>query len=181
MLSFLGKGYLLPRMALTSASGSRLAFLAFLLLIHSGWARAEIYTWIDRDGQVHFTDEASVIPPEYRDRVQTRPSSPPLESPPPPAASKKSEKHRRTKPLSSRRLSNGGLIQVVAVLDGDTIVISGGEKVRYTGIVTILHSGLWLDSPSVSPSIAWGRDARHYLAQFPSGWDTHNFIFHLTA
>jgi Domain of unknown function (DUF4124) len=101
MLSFLGKGYLLPRMALTSASGSRLAFLAFLLLIHSGWARAEIYTWIDRDGQVHITDEASVIPPEYRDRVQTRPSSPPLESPPPPAASKKSEKHRRTKPLSS--------------------------------------------------------------------------------
>jgi micrococcal nuclease len=102
----------------------------------SGWARAEIYTWVDGDGQVHFTDDASLIPPEYRDRAQTRPSSPPLESPPPPAAAKKSDKHQRTKPLSPSRLSDGGRAQVVAVLDGDTIVISGGKKVRYAGLNT---------------------------------------------
>ena len=116
--------------------GARLAFLALLLLMHGGWAGAEIYTWVDRDGQVHFTDDASLIPPEYRDRAQARPSSPPLESPPPPAASKKSEKHQRTKPPSPSRSSNGGWAQVVAVIDGDTIVISGGEKVRYAGLNT---------------------------------------------
>lgn len=112
-------------------SGFRLAGLALLLLMHSGWVRAEIYTWVDRDGQVHFTDDAGLIPPEYRDRVRTRPSSPP-----PAAAAKKSETHQRTKPLSARDLSNGERAQVVAVLDGDTIVISGGEKVRYAGLNT---------------------------------------------
>jgi Domain of unknown function (DUF4124) len=176
MFSLLAKGCPLLRMALTSVSGARLTFLALLLLIHSGWARAEIYTWVDRDGQVHFTDNASLIPPEYRDRAQTRPSSPYLESPPPPAASKKSERHQRAKPLSPRHLSNGGQAQVVAVLDGDTIVIRGGEKVRYTGISTILHSGLSLDSLSAPPRIAWARDARHYLAHLPSRWEQRNWV-----
>jgi micrococcal nuclease len=116
--------------------GSLLAVLALLLLIHSGRAGAEIYRWIDGGGQVHFTDDASLIPAEYRDSVQTRPSSPPLESSPPPAASKKSKRHQSTKSPSPGRLSGGGRAQVVAVVDGDTIVISGGEKVRYAGLNT---------------------------------------------
>jgi hypothetical protein len=141
MLRLVGKGYLSLRMALISASGARLAFLALLLLIHGGWAGAEIYTWVDRDGQAHFTDDASLIPPEYRDRARTRPSSPPLESPPPPAASKGSERRQRAKPPSPRRLSDGGRAQVVAVLDGDTIVIRGGEKVRYARVCAARPSG----------------------------------------
>jgi micrococcal nuclease len=126
----------LLRTALMPVWGFRLACLALLLLMYGGWAGAEIYTWVDRDGQVHFTDDASLIPPEYRDRAQTRPSSPPSESPSPPATSKKSDKHQRAKPPSPSRLSDGGRAQVVAVLDGDTIVISGGKKVRYAGLNT---------------------------------------------
>jgi hypothetical protein len=161
--------------------GSLLAVLALLLLIHSGGAGAEIYRWIDGGGQVHFTDDASLIPAEYLDSVQTRPSSPPLESSPPPAASKKSKRHQSTKSPSPGRLSGGGRAQVVAVVDGDTIVISGGEKVRYTGIGTILHSGLLRDSPSTPPSIAWGRNTCHHLPKLPIGSERRNFTLHLVA
>jgi micrococcal nuclease len=136
MLSLLAKGSLALRMTLLHAWGSRFAVLSLLLLIHSGWAGAEIYTWVDRDGQVHFTDNASMIPPEYRDHVQTRPSSPPSESSPLPAASEKSKKRQATKSPLPGRLSSGGRAKVAAVLDGDTIVISGGEKVRYAGLNT---------------------------------------------
>jgi micrococcal nuclease len=108
----------------------------WLVLGPVGEGVAEIYTWVDRDGQVHFTDDASLIPPEYRDRAQTRPSSPPSEISPGPANSAKSKQDKRTKPPSPGRSSTGGLAKVVAVLDGDTIVLSGGEKVRYAGLNT---------------------------------------------
>jgi endonuclease YncB( thermonuclease family) len=39
-------------------------------------------------------------------------------------------------PLPPRRAARG-LVRVVAVLDGDTIVINGGEKVRYAGLKTL--------------------------------------------
>ena len=156
----LGKGYPLLREALRSVAGAKLAVLALLVLMHSGWAGAEIYTWVDRDGQVHFTDDASLIPAEYRDRVQTRPSSPPLESPPPPAASEKSDKRQGTKPPSPRRLSTGGRAQVVAVLDGDTIVIRGGEKVRYAVLCTISPTGMLPLIVSGCPGIQMTRISR---------------------
>jgi hypothetical protein len=42
--------------------------------------------------------------------------------------------------------------------------------IHYTGIGTILHSGLSFDRPSASPSIARGYEPRHYLAHLlPSG------------
>jgi hypothetical protein len=40
----------------------------------------------------------------------------------------------------------------------------GSRKPAYNGIGTILHSGLSVDRPSASPSIACGYEARHYLA-----------------
>jgi micrococcal nuclease len=102
----------------------------------AGEGAAEIYSWIDRDGQVHFTDEQSLVPPEYRDRVQTRPSSPPAEVLPPAPSARTPKKGTSPKAQSSRVPATERVAKVVAVLDGDTIVISGGEKVRYAGLNT---------------------------------------------
>jgi micrococcal nuclease len=101
-----------------------------------GEADADIYTWIDRDGQVHFTDDYAIVPPEYRDRVQSRPSSPPAALPPAPAPPGTTKKEKRSKSSPPPRLSSRGLVKVVAVLDGDTIIVSGGDKVRYAGLNT---------------------------------------------
>jgi micrococcal nuclease len=113
-----------------------LVILPLLLCLPGGRAWAEIFKWVDRDGQVHFTDDYSLVPPAYRDRVQSRPSSLPSEVPSPPASSVQSKKARGTKAPPPRLSSKGGQAKVVAVLDGDTIVIGGGEKVRYTGLNT---------------------------------------------
>lgn len=102
----------------------------------TGEGATEIYTWVDRDGQVHFTDDYAIVPPEYRDRVQSRPSSPPSAPPPQPAPSGTSKKEKLSKSLLLPRPSTRGLAKVVAVLDGDTIIIDGGQKVRYAGLDT---------------------------------------------
>jgi hypothetical protein len=116
----------------------------WLVLDPAGEGLAEIYTWVDRDGQVHFTDDASLIPTEYRDRVQTRPSSPPSDISSRPTASAKSTRDNRTKTASPTRSSTRGLAKVVAVIDGDTIVLSGGEKSamrrRRSPVPFIFHS-----------------------------------------
>jgi micrococcal nuclease len=110
--------------------------LALLSLLIFGVAQAEIYRWVDRDGHVHFSDDYAVVPPEYRDRVQSRPSLPPSETPLPPISAPNSKLSKRPKPLPPRHPTTRGQVKVVAVLDGDTIVISGGEKVRYAGLDT---------------------------------------------
>ena len=111
---------------------SILSALVFMLVSGGG---AEIYTWVDRDGQLHFTDNEAAVPTEYRDTVQARPSSPPTDAPPPVHAPK--SRKAKNPAVSTPRLSpTGGQAIVVAVLDGDTIVISGGQKVRYAGLNT---------------------------------------------
>jgi Domain of unknown function (DUF4124) len=107
--------------------------LGMLMVLVCGLA-AEIYTWVDRDGQVHFTDDYTLVPPEYRDRTQSRPSSLPSTLPPPPAPSGPSKKEKLPKSPLPPRPSTRRLAKVVAVLDGDTIIISSGEKVRYAGL-----------------------------------------------
>jgi Domain of unknown function (DUF4124) len=121
-----------PRLA-----GGRVIALGMLMVLVCGLAAegtAEIYTWVDRDGQVHFTDDYTLVPPEYRDRAQSRPSSPPSALPPPPAPSGPSKKEKLPKSPLPPRPSTRRLAKVVAVLDGDTIIISSGEKVRYAGL-----------------------------------------------
>jgi micrococcal nuclease len=113
-----------------------LVLVSVLVFGLAGAAAADIYKWLDRDGQTHFTDDYSLVPPEYRDRVQSRPSSPPAETSLPPASSPTSKRGRNAKAASPRLSPTGGLAKVVAVLDGDTIVISGGDKVRYAGLNT---------------------------------------------
>lgn len=108
-----------------------LGVLLLLICVLVGDASGDIYTWVDRDGQVHFTDDYSLVPPEYRDRAGSRPSSPPSEPLSPPASSGTSKKGKLSKSPPPPLPSTGGLSQVVAVLDGDTIIITGGEKVRY--------------------------------------------------
>jgi clan AA aspartic protease (TIGR02281 family) len=49
--------------------------LALLAVFHAGAAPAEIYRWIDPDGNFHFTEDLSQVPPQYREQaVQRRPS-----------------------------------------------------------------------------------------------------------
>jgi micrococcal nuclease len=121
---------------MTRTHAVKLALLPFLILGFAGGVAAEIYRWADDSGQVHFTDNYGLVPPEYRDRVQIRPSSPPSEPAtlvPMPSAPRTVE---RTIPSARRTPRSGERAVVVAVIDGDTIVISGGEKVRYLGINT---------------------------------------------
>jgi micrococcal nuclease len=126
----------LPREVTTRQTAALLNLLLVLVVALVGKGAAEIYTWVDRDGQVHFTDEYAFVPLEYRDVVQSRPSSPPVDFPPPPASSTKSKKGKSAKAPSPRLSATGGPAKVVAVLDGDTIVIAGGQKVRYVGLNT---------------------------------------------
>lgn len=97
-------------------------------------AAADIYTWTDASGQAHFSDSEARIPPEYRDGAQRRPSAslsptltPPLPSAPFPPSP-------RTHSQARDRSPREGKATVVAVLDGDTILIHSGEKVRYVGV-----------------------------------------------
>jgi len=101
-----------------------------------GIAAANIYTWIDASGQVHFSDSDALVPPEYRDRMQIRPSTPPSAPPTPTLSSPASPGSPRAKAWARRRTPRAGSARVVAVLDGDTILIDSGEKVRYVGINT---------------------------------------------
>jgi micrococcal nuclease len=113
-----------------------LALLSLLLVGFASGVAAELYRWADDSGQVHFTDNYGLVPPEFRDRVQSRPSSPPSE---PPALAPMPSAPRtvvRLKPSSRRMPRSGERARVIAVIDGDTVVISGGEKVRYLGINT---------------------------------------------
>ena len=121
---------------MASGRGVIMAMLVILVCGLASEVTAEIYTWVDREGQAHFTDNYAVVPPEYRDRVQSRPSSPPSALPAPPAPSGTPNKEKLSKSPRHPRPSTRGLAKVVAVLDGDTIIIDGGEKVRYAGLNT---------------------------------------------
>jgi micrococcal nuclease len=116
--------------------GVALSLLTVLLGGLAGEGCAEIYTWVDREGQVHFTDNLAIVPPDYRDHVQSRPSAPPSASPPLPSPSETSKTRKLSKSPLVPRSSTSERAKVVAVLDGDTIVVGGGEKVRYAGLNT---------------------------------------------
>ena len=122
-------------MVLERQVAATLGLLSVLMFVLFGSGGAEIYTWVERDGQVHFTDNEALVPSEYRDTVQSRPSSPFTDTLPL-AQAPRSQKAQSTKAPPPRLSASGGQAPVVAVLDGDTIVISGGQKVRYAGLNT---------------------------------------------
>ena len=121
---------------MTHKHAASLVLLPLLVLGLAGGVAAEIYRWVDGEGQAHFTDNYELVPPEYRDSVQRRPSSPPSKPPAPTPLPSAPRQAARTKPLPHSAPQSGERAAVVAVIDGDTIVISGGEKVRYVGINT---------------------------------------------
>jgi clan AA aspartic protease (TIGR02281 family) len=54
-----------------------LALQVFLLLaLAPGFARAEIYRWTDAQGQMHFTQNLSQVPPQYRAEAEARAKAP---------------------------------------------------------------------------------------------------------
>ncbi len=90
---------------------------------------ADIYKWIDKQGTAHYTDNLLYVPQEYREAIQVQ---------------KERQKGNRGKKdgasLSStgspsvRSTSPARWVRVAGVIDGDTIVLTNGEKVRYLGI-----------------------------------------------
>jgi aspartyl protease family protein len=55
---------------------ARLALvLALLALLHVGTASAEIYRWTDAEGNLHFTEDLSQVPPQHREQALRRPPS----------------------------------------------------------------------------------------------------------
>ena len=55
---------------------ARLALvLALLAVSHAGAVSAEIYRWTDPEGNLHFTEDLSQVPPQYREQAVRRPSS----------------------------------------------------------------------------------------------------------
>jgi hypothetical protein len=55
----------------------------WLSVLWVGFACAQIYKWTDRQGNTHFTDNPSHIPPEYRPKVEVERASPPAPLPAP--------------------------------------------------------------------------------------------------
>jgi micrococcal nuclease len=108
--------------------------LVGLLSAQPTHAAADIYTWTDAAGQRHFSDSEALVPPEHRDSVGIRPGTVPSPAPIPPLGSAVSPGGAPSKTSSRRKAPREGSAAVVAVLDGDTILIDGGEKVRYVGV-----------------------------------------------
>jgi clan AA aspartic protease (TIGR02281 family) len=60
---------------------ARLAlFLAVLAVSTASAASAEIYRWVDPQGNLHFTEDLSQVPPQYREQAVRRPTSPPSDA-----------------------------------------------------------------------------------------------------
>jgi Domain of unknown function (DUF4124) len=56
---------------------------AWLSIVWVGCAWGQIYKWRDHQGNVHFTDDPSRIPPEYRSTFEVERASPPTPFPAP--------------------------------------------------------------------------------------------------
>lgn len=114
-------------MAVKAAGGFQL-FLV-LVALEMLWPlslRADIYKWIDEWGNPHFTDNLLYVPQEYRDGAQVLKER-----------QRRSEAKKDSASLSSiRPASPARWVRVAGVIDGDTIVLANGEKVRYLGIDT---------------------------------------------
>jgi clan AA aspartic protease (TIGR02281 family) len=55
---------------------ARLAlFLALLAALHAGGASADIYRWTDPEGNLHFTEDLSQVPAQYREQALRQSSS----------------------------------------------------------------------------------------------------------
>jgi Domain of unknown function (DUF4124) len=55
----------------------------WLSVLWVGFAWGQIYKWTDRQGNTHFTDNPSHIPPEYRPKVEVERATPPAPLPAP--------------------------------------------------------------------------------------------------
>lgn len=66
---------------------SQIFLIIFLgMVLSPAWLDgAEIYKWVDKNGVIHFTDQLTNVPKEYRNQIekQTLPSAPPPSSQPP--------------------------------------------------------------------------------------------------
>ena|SRR5215475_7090245 len=56
---------------------------AWLSIFWVGFAWGQIYKWMDRQGNIYFTDNPSRIPPEYQSKVEVEKTSPPAPLPTP--------------------------------------------------------------------------------------------------
>ena len=107
-----------------------------LLLLTLAPAYAEIYKWVDRDGQVHFTDTIAGIPPEYRDRMEEKAgTTPALPRAPEPPQTRPARLSRAPLPASMsyevplQRKGNAMLVEAVVggTLQAHLVLDTGAE------------------------------------------------------
>jgi clan AA aspartic protease (TIGR02281 family) len=130
------------------------------LLLMSVSAHGEFYKWTDRDGKVHFTDNISGIPPEYRHQVEGRSSAPPSRqstpqtssrgaSPRPSAGDMPTSKHY-TVPL----LRVGNALFVDVVLNGflqSRLLVDTGAELTVISMALAKQLALNLDEAATVP------------------------------
>lgn len=51
---------------------NRIAIIMSMVLFSVMYANADTYTWTDKKGVVNFTDDPTVIPPQYRGKMRKR-------------------------------------------------------------------------------------------------------------
>jgi len=70
----------------------KVLFLLFLLVFVSSGYAATIYRWVDEKGSVHFADDYTLVPPQYRDQAKTEEMEDSQQIGTPPPVSPPSEK-----------------------------------------------------------------------------------------
>lgn len=88
--------------------------LCFAIFLTTRKVCGEIYQWVDDQGQIHFTDNWGQVPESFREQVIL-------------------QKDWEVKPIFK---GVSEILQVAKVIDGDTITLANGKKVRYNGVDT---------------------------------------------
>lgn len=86
--------------------------LGIVFSLTAGEVCGETYRWVDNQGQIHFTDNLGQVPEVFRNQVVR-------------------QKDYERNPVFKEPSET---LQVAKVIDGDTIVLANGKKIRYNGI-----------------------------------------------
>ena len=127
-------------------------------------AHAKIYKWTDREGKVYFTDNIEAVPPEYRDQVEEKTSTPPPARLPetpggPPSVGPSSQdastgQHYTVKHHVVPLLRIGDALLVDAVLGGSLksrLVVDTGAMLTVISTAVAKQLGLDLNNAAVIP------------------------------
>jgi len=144
---------------------ARLAlFLTLLTMWYAGPAPAEIYRWTDPEGNLHFTEDLSQVPPEYREQAARRAPSPSrgtLQTYTPPASLQPSTTSRSGDVIHIPFQRHGTLMWVNALVNDRQqvpfLIDTGASGVSLpSDVVASLGIRIRPDTPRVTVSTANG-------------------------